>query len=118
EVALTAVYAPGQALLANAAGAEWVIPYVNRAGRLAERGDRLVRDVAAVLTSAGGTTRILAASIKSAGEAVRAVLDGAAAVSAPLDVLIDLDRHPLTTAAIEEFARAASAGSSSEQASQ
>jgi hypothetical protein len=33
DVALTAVYAPGQALLATAAGAEWVIPYVNTMSR-------------------------------------------------------------------------------------
>jgi transaldolase len=101
--ALTAVYSPGQALLAAGAGIDWVIPYVNRAKRLSEHGERLVRDVAAVLASARAVTRVLAASIKSADEVVQAVLDGAAAVSAPLDVLLELDRHPLTTSAIEEF---------------
>lgn len=107
-VAVTAVYSAGQALLAAAAGARWVIPYVNRAKRFADDGDRLVRDIASVLRSARSTTEILAASIKSPAEALKAVADGAHSVSAPLEVLLGLARHPLTDSAIEDFARDAS----------
>lgn len=106
-VALTAVYTPGQAILAATAGVQWVIPYVNRAKRFAEDGHRLVAELAAMITAASASTRILAASIKSVDEAAQAILDGAHAISAPLDVLQALDQHPLTDSAIEEFAQAA-----------
>lgn len=106
-VALTAVYTPGQALVAAAAGVDWVIPYVNRAKRLAEGGEGLVSDLAAVLAATSSRSRILAASIKSVDEAIRAVLDGAHAISIPLEVLQALDQHALTDSAIEEFAQAA-----------
>jgi transaldolase len=102
-VALTSVYAREQAVLASAAGIDWVIPYVDRARRLLEDGERLVGDLATLLARAGGTTRILAASIKSPGDVVGAVLDGAAGVTAPLDVLVRLGDNPHTEAAIEEF---------------
>jgi transaldolase len=106
-VALTAVYTPGQALVAAAAGVDWVIPYVNRAKRLAEGGEGLVSDLAAVLAAASSRTRILAASIKSVEEAVQAILDGSHAISVSLEVLQALDQHALTDSAIEEFAQAA-----------
>jgi transaldolase len=32
--AIKAVYSPGQAIVASAVGADWIIPYVNRAKRL------------------------------------------------------------------------------------
>lgn len=105
SVALTAVYGAEQAVLACAAGVDWVIPYVGRARRLVDGGERLVRDLAAVLAS-GGTTRVLAASIKSVNDVVRAVRDGASGVAAPLDVLMKLGDNPHTQSAIEEFAAA------------
>lgn len=37
--AITAVYSPGQALLAAKVGAEWMIPYVDRASRLLDGGE-------------------------------------------------------------------------------
>jgi transaldolase len=104
STALTAVYSQGQALLATAAGIPWIIPYVNRAKRQAKNGDRLVIDLAEILRAARSRTRILAASIKSVDEVLRAVLEGAHAISAPLETLTQLGDHPLTESAIEEFA--------------
>lgn len=103
QTALTAVYGQGQALLAAAAEIPWIIPYVNRAKRLAKNGDRLVVDLAEILRAARSHTRILAASIKSVDQALRAVLDGAHAISAPLEILTQLGDHPLTESAIQEF---------------
>jgi transaldolase len=100
EVAFTAVYSAGQALAASAAGASWLIPYVDRAARLAAAAGPLVPRLAAV-TPPG--VRILAASIKSADQAVQAIVDGASGVTTSWQVIADLIGHPLTDSAVDEF---------------
>jgi len=108
--AATAVYSGHQTLVACEAGASYVIPYVNRATRLLGDGCKLVAEMAAVLKAAGRSVEILAASIKSADEATQATLAGANHLTLPLDTLLSLGNHPLSDAAIEEFARAGQAG--------
>jgi transaldolase len=100
--ALTAVYSPAQALLAHEVGCVWVIPYVDRAAR--HSADGVVASLAAVLTRLQSSTRILAASLKSAPQVVDSVLHGAHDITAPLDVLRGLPAHPLTESAVREFA--------------
>ncbi len=107
--AATAVYSGAQTLVACEAGARFVIPYVNRATRLLGDGYKLVAEMAAVLRALAADVEILAASIKSAEEATLAVLAGAGHLTLPLDVLLSLGNHPLSDAAIEEFASAAQA---------
>lgn len=102
RVAFTAVYHPGQALCAAAAGAEWVIPYVDRAQRLQPDGPPLLPTLAAALASA--ETRILAASLKSGDQVVDAICQGAHAVTAPWHVITALMQHPVTDSAVDEFA--------------
>ena len=104
--ALTAVYTAAQALLADEVGCQWIIPYVDRASRLAVGGYAVLDALAAVLTALHSDTRILAASLKSGQQVVDAVLHGAHDVTAPLDVLTSLAAHPLTESAVREFAEA------------
>lgn len=104
--ALTAVFSPAQALLAHQSGCRYVIPYVDRAARDGSGGHDLVRRLATVLGSLHSETSILAASVKSAGQAVSALGDGAHGVSVPMAVVEALDSHPLTDAAIASFAEA------------
>lgn len=104
--ALTAVYSPGQALLAHEAGCRYIIPYVDRAARDPAGGHDLVGRLAASLSSVGSGARILAASIKSPGQAVLALEAGAHGVSVPLAVVGALAAHPLTEEAIRGFAAA------------
>ena len=101
--AITAVYSPQQVMLAAAAGADWVIPYVNRAKRLMEGGDELVARLAAVTRTLLQRPRILAASVKSADQALEAISHGSDAVSLPMDVLRNLSEHELSRTAIEVF---------------
>lgn len=105
-VAITAVHSPAQAALAAAIGAGWVIPYFDRAARL-RPGEPIVSSLRAVLDALGSPTWILAASIKTPGQAVAALLSGARAISAPLPVLQAMAHDPLTESAVEEFAAAA-----------
>ncbi len=105
-VSMTAVYTASQLLLAAAVGAESVICYVDRAARLRPGGEALVSELRAAQLAGGGQLRIVAASVKSAPQATRAVLDGAHAVTAPLDVLEQLGTDPLTEQALQGFRQA------------
>ena len=102
DSALTAVYSPAQALLAHEAGCLWVIPYVDRAAR--HSAGAVVVEQAAILEQLDSSTRILAASLKTAPQVVEAILDGAHDITAPLDVIRALPTHPLTESAVREFA--------------
>ena len=67
---LTAVYDPGQAIVAAAAGATYIAPYL---GRLNDSGRDGLADVAAmqeVLRATGSTTEILLASIRDVASMV------------------------------------------------
>jgi transaldolase len=108
--ALTAVYSSGQALLADAVGCVWVIPYVDRAERQGVGGREVVESLAEVLRRLESSTRVLAASLKTAEQVVDTILHGAHDITAPLEVLAGLAHHPLTEAAAREFAAQARAG--------
>ena len=104
--ALTAAYSPAQALLAHETGCIWIIPYVDRAARHSDGGLAVVDSLAAMLARLKSSTRVLAASLKSAPQVVDAILHGSHDVTAPLDVLRGLPAHPLTESAVREFAAA------------
>jgi transaldolase len=100
------VYAPAQALLAHEVGCTWVIPYVDRAARHSDGGLTVVDSLAAMLARLQSSTRILAASLKSAAQVSDSILHGAHDITAPLEVLRALPAHPLTESAVREFAAA------------
>jgi transaldolase len=99
-VAFTAVYSAGQAISAAAAGASWLIPYVDRASRLAPDEPPVVSQLVSVIPP---DVKVLAASIKSAPQAIEAMVLGATGVTAPWPVLSSLMSHPLTDSAVDEF---------------
>ncbi len=101
--ALTAVYAPAQALVAHEIGCAWAIPYVDRATRQGVDGLELVEELAAVLRALRSSTRVLAASLKTSEQLAASVARGAHDVTAPLGVLAALTEHPLSQNAIDEF---------------
>jgi transaldolase len=100
-IAVTGVFTPGQAYLAAQAGAEYVIPYVNRVTRLTGDGPGLVGQMAAILDPT--ECEILAAGIKSPAEAVDTLLAGAGHVSLPLEVILAMAESPLTEKAVADF---------------
>ena len=103
RTALTAVFSPSQALVAHESGCDWVIPYVDRAARLGIGSDATVSALAGALGHLNGSPRILAASIKSPRQAIEAIEHGSHAISAPLNVLLDMADHPHSSAALEQF---------------
>lgn len=99
---VTAIYSPAQAAVAQAAGATYAIAYVNRATRLLGDGLALVREMAAVLR--GGSTEILAASLKTPEEAAAALQAGADHLTVPLALLTAMAQHPLSDQTVLDFA--------------
>lgn len=98
---VTAIFHPAQALIASAAGAKYAIAYVNRTTRLLGDGVGFVREIAVLLKDS--RTKILAASIKSAQEAVATINAGAHVLTLPLDVLKSLTSHPVSEETIVDF---------------
>jgi len=102
--AVTAVFSAHQAYAACEAGADYVIPYVNRSTRLQGDGPALVAELAAGTRATGGHAQVLAASFRGLGEVVDAVFAGAHHVSVPPALLLEMGDHPLSEQAIAEFA--------------
>jgi len=100
--AMTAIFSPAQTMVAAAAGARYIIPYVNRSTRLLGNGPALVSMMAQVLNKT--QTQILAASIKSPEEAVTAYQAGAHHLGLPLKVLQAMTEHELTGMSVADFA--------------
>lgn len=98
---ITAIFHPAQALIASAAGAKYAIAYVNRTTRLLGDGVGFVGEIAGLLKDS--RTKILAASIKSAQEAVATINAGAHVLTLPLDVLKSLTSHPISDETIVDF---------------
>jgi transaldolase len=103
--AVTAVYSAYQVMLACEVGADYVLPYVNRATRQLGDGIALVEEIADVIEVTGAPTEILAASFHNLTEVVDATRAGADHVTIPPDLISGLGDHPLSERAIEEFAQ-------------
>jgi transaldolase len=100
-VSLTAAQSPNAMIIAEAVGAASVIPYVDRAWRDPRIGNDLVRQLAGLRRK---NTRVVAASVKNAGQFTQAFADGADAVTAPLSVLTQVLVHPAALEAEQAFA--------------
>ncbi|WEF20893.1 transaldolase family protein [Microbacterium maritypicum] len=99
EVLITAVYHPSQALLAAAAGAQEVAPYVGRASENGRDGLALVAAIARSVPS----VRILAASLRSADQVAAVAGVGAHDVTLAPSIAGDLFEDELRLAATADF---------------
>ncbi|WP_226534072.1 transaldolase family protein [Microbacterium paraoxydans] len=99
EVLITAVYHPAQALLAAAAGATEIAPYVGRASENGRDGIALVERIA---RSAPGV-RILAASLRSPDQVAAVAAGGAHDLTLAPTIARALFDDELTLAASAEF---------------
>lgn len=106
---LTAVYAPGQALVAAAAGATYIAPYL---GRLGDSGRAAHDDVVAmqeVLTATGSATEILLASIRDVPSMVALARRGVRCFTTGTPVAQALFADELTAQADLDFEAAVAA---------
>ncbi len=101
---LTLVFSPAQAILAARAGAAWICPFVGRLDDISTDGMDLIRTIGSIYSQdADCPTRILVASVRTPLHVVDAALAGADAVTVPLSVIRQMERHPLTELGIERF---------------
>ena len=104
---LTAVYAPGQAMIAAAAGAAYVAPYL---GRMIDSGRDGPGDVLAMQRLLAGTsTKILLASIRDVPSMVSLAGAGVECFTFSPAVAHEFFADELTAAAVADFEEAAAA---------
>lgn len=107
--AITAIYSPAQAAVAQEAGVKYAIAYVNRATRLLGDGIGLVEEMAEILSGvrlhSPHKVEILAASIKSPEEAAAALQAGADHLTLPLNILAAMTTQEFSEQTVEEFAQ-------------
>jgi len=99
----TLVFSLGQALLAAKAGATYVSPFIGRLDDISMDGVELIRSIVDLYRYYGFETQVLAASIRSTIHIVRCAEVGADVVTCPLQPILGLIEHPLTTIGLEKF---------------
>ncbi|SHF84013.1 fructose-6-phosphate aldolase [Vibrio gazogenes] len=99
----TAVYSASQGLLAAAAGAQYIAPYVNRLDALSGNGTETVITLNRLLQLHAPQTKILAASFKNCRQVIDCLIAGAQAVTVPVDVAGQLIASPATDSALNQF---------------
>jgi transaldolase len=104
--AVTGIASAAQGLLAMEAGADFIIPYVNRITHAGEDGIKVVRDIADLLPATRSEAELLAASLKTPREVVDTILAGANHVTLPWPLFEEMARHPVTDESEEGFRRA------------
>jgi len=100
---LTAVYAPGQAIVAAAAGATYIAPYL---GRLNDAGRDGIAEVTAmheVLRATGSATKVLLASIRDVTSMVTLARRGVDCFTMGPEVAEGFFAEHLTAAAVQDF---------------
>jgi transaldolase len=99
----TLVFSAGQAILAAKAGATYVSPFLGRLDDISSDGIALVRQIVDIYTFYGFNTEVLAASIRHTQHIIQCAEVGADVITAPLDAILGLLKHPLTDSGLKKF---------------
>ncbi|MDI6757709.1 MAG: transaldolase family protein, partial [Endomicrobiia bacterium] len=103
RVAFTLVFSPSQALLAAAAGADYICPFVGRLDDAGQKGVEVIGNIASIYVSNGIKTRIVAASIRNIEHVVGCAGRGAYAATVPPQIIEEMIKHELTAKGVERF---------------
>ena len=105
KVNMTLCFTVNQALLAAAAGAAYVSPFVGRLDDIGEQGMKLILDIITVYRNYPGTinTQVIAASIRHPQHCLDAASMGADIATVPYSVLLQMIKHPLTDIGVQKF---------------
>src|ERR1019366_2098119 len=99
----TLVFSAGQAILAAKAGAAYVSPFIGRLDDISYDGISLIEQIVNIYCNYGFSTEVLAASIRHTVHIVKCAEAGADVVTCPLNVILDLLKHPLTDIGLAKF---------------
>jgi transaldolase len=103
ETNVTLVFSANQALLAAAAGATYVSPFVGRMDDIGNRGMTVVEEIVDIFDIYSIPTQVIAASLRHPTHVTEAALAGAHIATIPYDVMLKMARHPLTDIGIKRF---------------
>lgn len=102
-ITMTAILSAAQAMVASAAGAAYVAPYVSRLENICDDGVAIVAEIQAIFDASGTSTEILAASFKTVRQVVGVAMTGAGASTVGSEVMYKLLAHPTTDTSIAGF---------------
>ena len=100
---VTLIFSAGQALLAAAAGATYVSPFVGRLDDIGFCGMDLITEISDIFKKQGIKTEIIAASTRNPLHVIQAAAAGCDIATVPYKVFVDMTKHPLTDKGIERF---------------
>src|SRR6478735_2802767 len=100
---VTLIFSANQALMAARAGATYVSPFLGRLDDIGFNGLDLISDIADIFAIHDIPSEIIAASIRHPMHVTEAAKNGAHIATIPYKVLMQLFKHPLTNAGIDQF---------------
>lgn len=100
---VTLIFSSAQALLAAAAGATYVSPFIGRLDDIGQSGIELIKEISEMFYVQGIETEIIAASIRNPMHVTDAARAGCDIATVPYKVLEEMFLHPLTDKGIERF---------------
>jgi transaldolase (EC 2.2.1.2) len=103
KVNFTLCFSLNQALLAAAAGAAFISPFVGRLDDIGEDGMQVVADIVEYLSYYQLPSQVIAASIRHPQHCLTAAKAGAHIATVPYKVLLQMIQHPLTDIGIKRF---------------
>ena len=99
----TLIFSVNQGLLAMAAGASFISPFIGRLDDIGHDGMELVWDLAEVMDYYGYDCEMIAASIRHPQHVKEAAEAGAHIATVPYKVFKQMLKHPLTDKGIDQF---------------
>ncbi len=103
KVTATAIYTPGQALLAANCGVDFTAPYVNRIDNISGMGVSVVKMIVELFRLHALGTKVLAASFKNVQQVNDVSLAGCHSMTISPDILWKVAEHPLTDMCVDQF---------------
>lgn len=100
---MTLCFSAGQAILAAAAGATYISPFLGRVDDIGNDGIGLLAEIVEVYRIQNYQTLVLAASLRSPQHVVDSAKAGADVATMPYSVFKQLVKHPLTDIGLERF---------------
>ena len=100
---VTLVFSAAQALLAARAGATFVSPFLGKLDDIGMEGMNLIEEIVDIFNAQGIETEIIAASIRNPMHVTQAARLGCDIATVPMNVLLQMLKHPLTDNGIDRF---------------
>lgn len=100
---VTLIFSAAQALLAARAGATFVSPFLGRLDDIGMEGMALIEEIVDIFNASAIDTEIIAASIRNPIHVTAAARLGCHIATVPMNVLLQMVKHPMTDNGIERF---------------